>query len=100
MDDLAASPALSRYAGTLTFNPSLPDGQPRRSLDVSRAEQGSGLRATTTLEEGRRRTIEWFEPEGVTAAVRASSLDRRVRAQPTFPTNRRPRARGTVSVVE
>ena len=52
---------LSRYEGTLTFNAALPDGQPRRSLDVSRAAQAFGFRASTPFEEGLRRTIEWFE---------------------------------------
>lgn len=52
---------LSGYKGTLTFNRALPDGQPRRSLDVSRAEQTFGFRASTPLEEGLRRTIDWYE---------------------------------------
>ena len=38
-----------------------PDGQPRRCLDVSRAWNAIGFRAETTLEDGLRKTIEWFE---------------------------------------
>jgi GDP-L-fucose synthase len=60
--DLASLIArLSGYTGKLTFNTALPDGQPRRSLDVSRAEQTFGFRASTPFEEGLRRTIDWFE---------------------------------------
>ena len=55
---------LSGYRGELTFNTSLPDGQPRRSLDVSRAEIAFGFRATTSFRDGLRRTIEWFERHG------------------------------------
>jgi len=53
--------SLCGFGGRLTFNPSLPDGQPRRSLDVSRAEQAFGFHATTPLEHGLRRTIAWYE---------------------------------------
>jgi GDP-L-fucose synthase len=56
--------SLSGYRGELTFNTSLPDGQPRRSLDVSRAESAFGFRATTSFRDGLRRTIEWFERHG------------------------------------
>ena len=56
--------SLSGYRGELTFNTSLPDGQPRRSLDVSRAETAFGFRATTSFRDGLRRTIEWFERHG------------------------------------
>jgi GDP-L-fucose synthase len=60
--ELAALVAsLCGYRGELTFNAALPDGQPRRSLDVSRAEAAFGFRATTSLREGLRRTIAWYE---------------------------------------
>jgi GDP-L-fucose synthase len=52
---------LCGYTGALTFDASRPDGQPRRSLDVSRAEQAFGFRATTSLRDGLRRTIDWYE---------------------------------------
>jgi GDP-L-fucose synthase len=48
------------FEGTLRWNPSKPDGQPRRRLDVSRAERRFGWRATTSLEEGLKRTVEWY----------------------------------------
>lgn len=48
------------YGGRLRFNPEYPDGQPRRCLNVERAAQLLGFRATTALEEGLDRTIEWY----------------------------------------
>jgi GDP-L-fucose synthase len=53
--------SLCGYRGELTFNAALPDGQPRRSLDVSRAEQAFGFRAATSFRDGLRRTIDWYE---------------------------------------
>lgn len=47
----------------IRWDPSQPDGQPRRSLDTSRAEQLFGFRATTSFEDGLRRTIEWYRAE-------------------------------------
>ena len=38
-----------------------PNGQPRRCLDVSRAEREFGFRATTPFDAGLRRTIEWYQ---------------------------------------
>jgi GDP-L-fucose synthase len=45
------------YQRTIRFDASKPDGQPRRCLDVTRAEQLLGFRATTSLEDGLERTI-------------------------------------------
>jgi GDP-L-fucose synthase len=59
--DLAALIAdLTGYRGRLTFDPTKPDGQPRRSLDTSAAERAFGFRATTDFREGLRRTIAWY----------------------------------------
>ena len=55
--------SLCGYHGMLKFDASRPDGQPRRSLDVSRADQAFGFRATTSLRDGLRRTIDWYEQE-------------------------------------
>ena len=54
---------LMGFHGELRFDPSKPDGQPRRSLDTARAERLFGFRATTSFEEGLRRTIEWYRAE-------------------------------------
>lgn len=52
---------LTCYQGRLIWDASRPDGQPRRCLDVSRAEKEFGFRATTPFEEGLRETIAWYE---------------------------------------
>jgi GDP-L-fucose synthase len=51
------------FAGEIRWDASQPDGQPRRSLDTSRAERLFGFRATTSFEDGLRRTIEWYRAE-------------------------------------
>jgi GDP-L-fucose synthase len=51
---------LTGFSGTLTFDRTKPDGQPRRMLDVTRAEQQFGFRATTDFRAGLRRTIDWY----------------------------------------
>ncbi|MDQ1404421.1 MAG: GDP-L-fucose synthase [Acidobacteriaceae bacterium] len=48
---------------------SKPDGQPRRSLDTSRAAQEFGWRAKTSLNAGLKETIEWFTASRTAAAV-------------------------------
>ena len=52
---------LSRFEGEIVWDPTKPDGQPRRCLDVSRARQAIGFSARTSLEDGLRNTISWFE---------------------------------------
>jgi len=56
---------LTRYTGRLVWDASRPDGQPRRCLDVSRAEKEFGFRAMTPFEEGLRETIAWYEASTV-----------------------------------
>jgi GDP-L-fucose synthase len=51
---------LTGFRGALTFDRSKPDGQPRRMLDVSRAEKQFGFKATTDFRAGLRRTIDWY----------------------------------------
>ena len=51
------------FKGQIRWDPNKPDGQPRRCLDISRAEREFGFRATTSFEEGLRRTIEWYRSE-------------------------------------
>jgi GDP-L-fucose synthase len=52
---------LTGFSGEVRWDPSKPDGQPRRALDTSRAWQRFGFRAATSLEDGLRRTIAWYE---------------------------------------
>ena len=51
---------LTGFKGRLVFDRSKPDGQPRRMLDVTRAESRFGFKATTDFRVGLRRTIEWY----------------------------------------
>jgi GDP-L-fucose synthase len=52
---------LSHFQGKIAWDPSKPDGQPRRCLDVSRAKSAMGFTAKTSLEDGLKKTIQWFE---------------------------------------
>ncbi len=51
---------LTGFQGEIVWDASKPDGQPRRCLDTSKAEQLFGFRAQTSFEEGLRKTIEWY----------------------------------------
>jgi GDP-L-fucose synthase len=51
------------YDGALVWNDAMPNGQPRRMLDVTRAAREFGFRAQTSLEEGLRKTIAWYVQE-------------------------------------
>jgi GDP-L-fucose synthase len=48
------------YGGEIQFDPHKPDGQPRRRLEVSRACELFGFRATTSLPEGLEKTVAWY----------------------------------------
>jgi GDP-L-fucose synthase len=48
------------FEGKLVWDASKPNGQPRRRLDVSRAEREFGFEAQVNFEEGLRRTIDWY----------------------------------------
>jgi GDP-L-fucose synthase len=52
---------LTRFPGEIRWDPSKPDGQPRRCLDVQKALSEFGFQATTPFEVGLRRTIQWYE---------------------------------------
>jgi GDP-L-fucose synthase len=55
--------ALTGFQGRIHWDTSKPDGQPRRCLDVSRAAEAFGFRAATSLEEGLKRTVDWYRNE-------------------------------------
>ena len=48
------------YDGEVVWDTTRPNGQPRRKLDTSRAEQFFGFRSRTSLRDGLRRTVEWY----------------------------------------
>lgn len=51
---------LTGFRGEIVWDASKPDGQPRRCLDVSKAERAFGFRATMDFVEGLRRTVDWY----------------------------------------
>ena len=51
---------LMGYHGEIRWDATKPDGQPRRMLDVSRAEKEFGFRAKTGFDEGLKNTIDWY----------------------------------------
>jgi GDP-L-fucose synthase len=53
--------SLTEYKGSLIWNTEKPNGQPRRRLNVDRAESEFGFKARVGFEEGLRRTIEWYK---------------------------------------
>ena len=52
---------LTGFTGEIRWRSDKPDGQPRRQLNTSRAMEKFGFSASTSLEEGLRRTIAWYE---------------------------------------
>jgi GDP-L-fucose synthase len=50
---------LTGFEGEIRFDPSKPDGQPRRCLDVTKARELLGFESSTPLTVGLNRTIEW-----------------------------------------
>jgi GDP-L-fucose synthase len=52
---------LTNFEGEIRWQPARPNGQPRRWLDTTRAREKFGFVAETSLEDGLRRTIEWYE---------------------------------------
>jgi GDP-L-fucose synthase len=48
------------FAGRIEWDTSKPNGQPRRCLHVSRAKQLFGFQAKHSLQDGLKKTIQWF----------------------------------------
>lgn len=48
------------FKGEIKWDATKPDGQPRRCLDVSRAEKEFGFKARTSFDKGLKKTIEWY----------------------------------------
>jgi GDP-L-fucose synthase len=63
---------LTGFEGEIAWDTSMPNGQPRRSLDASRARELFGFEAHTPLHTGLERTIAWYrEHAGATAGAQA-----------------------------
>jgi GDP-L-fucose synthase len=52
---------IAGFRGGVVWDPTKPDGQPRRCLDTEKAAARFGFRAKTTLEEGLEKTVAWYE---------------------------------------
>ncbi len=52
---------LTKFKGKVDWNSEMPDGQPRRSLNISKMEENLGFSPVVSLEDGLRKTIEWYE---------------------------------------
>ena len=61
---------LTGFNGEIRWRSDRPDGQPRRQLDTSRAFEKFGFRAQTSLEDGLKRTIAWYEQTQAQPALR------------------------------
>jgi len=51
---------LMDFEGEIRWDKTKPDGQPRRCLDISRAQKEFGFKASTSFEEGLKKTIQWY----------------------------------------
>ena len=54
---------LTGFGGEIAWDESMPNGQPRRKLDTTRAEELFGFRAEVGLREGLERTIAWYRSQ-------------------------------------
>lgn len=63
---VSAIAEFSGFTGEVRWQTDKPDGQPRRCLDTSRARERFGFTAKTSLEDGLRKTIEWYESQVAT----------------------------------
>jgi GDP-L-fucose synthase len=55
---------MTGFTGEIRWQPARPDGQPKRQLDTTRAREKFGFVAQTSLEDGLRKTIDWYEKQG------------------------------------
>ncbi len=60
------------YHGTIDWDGTKPDGQPRRALDASRAREAFGFVARVPLDDRLRQTIDWWRAQGADGAVTGS----------------------------
>ncbi len=63
---------ICRFEGRIQWDHSRPDGQPRRSVDATRAHELFGFRARTDFRTGLARTVQWYESHRLEAESRRS----------------------------
>ena len=51
------------FDGRIVWDDSMPNGQPRRSLDATRAKELFGFEASTPLREGLEKTVAWYREQ-------------------------------------
>lgn len=69
--DLAEKIAkLTGFSGQIRWDSTKPDGQPRRSLDTTRAKRCFGFESKTTFDHGLSKTIDWWRQTGRSLAQR------------------------------
>jgi GDP-L-fucose synthase len=54
---------LTGFKGVVVWDKSKPDGQPRRCLDITRAENEFGFKAKIQFDDGLKKTIDWYMNE-------------------------------------
>jgi GDP-L-fucose synthase len=67
--DLVAE--VTRFGGRINWDTSMPNGQPRRSLDTTRARELFGFEARTPLRDGIERTVDWYAAQAELTGVGA-----------------------------
>ena len=55
---------MTDFNGEIVWDTSKPDGQPRRFYDMSKFKEAVGYVPDTTIEEGIKKTIEWYRVYG------------------------------------
>ena len=75
---------MTGFEGRIEWDTTKPNGQPRRSVDATRARELFGFEARTPLREGLERTVAWYREQrrvrvrlARAASTRASSSARR-----------------------
>ena len=61
---------LAGFEGEIVWDTQMPNGQPRRSLDATRARELFGFEARTPLREGLERTVGWYREQTAAPATR------------------------------
>ena len=57
------------YTGTITWDTSKPDGQPRRLFDTSKAQAEFQFTAQTSFRDGLAATVQWYQEHVATSAI-------------------------------